>query len=262
MPRPNFSLLVLAALVAMLAIGCHKERPQRLPGETDITISEITIESATSEPLRLSYGDLFMQLGLRKGSLIITPRYFNEFRLAEDRRRLEAWWQNYGYFDVEVNEPKLEWSADEKSVAVHWTLKEGEAYRIGSVEVRRSPPGYEKILPKYVPFSVGDKVDLETYRYARHEMAWRLQRDGFGHCIVYSRSYVDKTKKRVHWVYWVDQGPETRVGKIQVEGAHKVDEQHILDRAGIAPVATRIRSRRRRTSSSICSTPGHTAPWS
>jgi translocation and assembly module TamA len=235
MPRPNLVVLVLAAFVALWAIGCHKERLPELPGETDVTISEITIESATSEPLELAYGDLFMQLGLRKGSLIVTPRYFNEFRLAEDKRRLEAWWQNYGYLDVEVNEPKLAWAPDQKSVAVHWTLKEGPAYRIGSVEVRRAPAGYAKVLPRYVSFSTGDRVDLEAYRHVRHEMAWRLQRDGWGHCIVYSRSYVDEERKLVHWVYWVDEGPRTRVGKIQIEGANKVGEDHILDRAGVAP---------------------------
>jgi hypothetical protein len=57
MPRPNLVVLVLAAFVALWAIGCHKERLPELPGETDVTISEITIESATSEPLELAYGD-------------------------------------------------------------------------------------------------------------------------------------------------------------------------------------------------------------
>jgi outer membrane protein assembly factor BamA len=234
MPRPRRSVLVVIALIALLAIGCDKQRPERLPGETDITISGITIQGENAAPLQLAHGDLFMQLGLRKGSLIISHRYFNEFRLAEDRRRLESWWQNYGYFDVEVNEPKLDWEADRKSVAVTWTVKEGKAYRIGSVEIRHSPPGYEKVLPKYVPFSAGDRIDLETYRYARHDMAWRLQRDGYGHCIVYSRAFVDKSEKKVHWVYYVDKGPTTTIGKITVEGTNKVDREHVLDRAGIA----------------------------
>ncbi len=176
-----------------------------------------------------------MLLGLRKGSFIITDRYFNEFRLAEDRRRLVSWWQNLGYFDVEVSEPKLDWAPDEKSVAVTWTVKEGERYRIGSIELKNVPEGYGHALKELVPFSVGDPIDLEEYRHARHEMAWHLQRDGLGHAVVYSRAYVDKSAKRVHWVYWVDEGPETQIGHVTVEGANKVDAQHALDRAGIVP---------------------------
>jgi outer membrane protein assembly factor BamA len=69
----------------------------------------------------------------------------------------------------------------------------------------------------------------------RHEMAWDLQREGWAHAVVYSRSYVDRKVKRVHWVYWVDTGPRTTIGSIQVEGAHKVGADKALARAGIAP---------------------------
>lgn len=226
----SLSLLVFALLVA-----CHHERPERLPGETDITVSKVTLASASSDPLALHYSELFMLLGLRPGSLLITHRYYNDFRLAEDRRRVASFWQSYGYFDVEVNEPLLDWAKDEKSVAVTWKVKEGVPYTIASVDLKHAPPEYEAKLRSLIPFHVGSRIDLEKFRMGRHEMAWHLQRQGFGHAGVFSRAYVDRDKKVVHWVYFVDQGPKTRIGKVTVEGNHKIPVEKILSRADVRP---------------------------
>lgn len=237
MPPSLTRALALCALVGMLApLGaCHHERPERLPGETDVTVSKVTLAGKGGAPLALAHGELFMLLGLRPGSLIITHRHFNEFRLAEDRRRIASWWQSYGYFDVEVAEPKLEWAPDEKSVAVTWSISEGVPYTVASVEVRHAPEGQRRALEALIPFRVGDRIDLEKFRMGRHEMAWHLQRLGRGHAGVFSRAYVDREKKLVHWVYFVDQGPETRIGKVTVEGNVKIPLEKILWRADVRP---------------------------
>ncbi len=233
------AFLVLVALLAMAPLGaCHHDRPERVPGETDVTVSKVTLRAPGGAPPTLAHGELFMLLGLRPGSTIVTHRYFNEFRLAEDRRRLVSWWQTYGYFDVKVAEPELEWSQDHRSVAVTWTVREGRPYHVGSVAVRDAPdaPDAQAVaLARLVPFRVGDRIDLEKFRMGRHEMAWHLQRQGFGHAGVYSRAYVDRDKKLVHWVYFVDQGPQTRIGKVTVEGNHKIPVEKILWRSDVRP---------------------------
>lgn len=225
-----FALCVLAPLAA-----CHHERPERVPGETDVTVSKVTLRGAGGAELALAHGELFMLLGLRPGSLLVTHRYFNEFRLAEDRRRIASWWQSYGYFDVEVAEPALEWAPDQKSVAVTWTVSEGVPYHVASVEIRHAPEEHAAALARLVPFRVGDGIDLEKFRMGRHEMAWHLQRLGFGHAGVFSRAWVDRDKKVVHWVYFVDRGPRTRIGQVSVEGNHKIPEEKILWRADVRP---------------------------
>ncbi|GMV12483.1 MAG: BamA/TamA family outer membrane protein [Polyangiaceae bacterium] len=225
-----FALFVLAPLAA-----CHHERPERLPGETDVTVSSVKLSAQAGGDLQLPHGELFMLLGLRPGSLLITHRYFNEFRLAEDRRRIVSWWQSYGYFDVEVAEPLLEWAKDERSVAVSWKVQEGVPYRVASVELRHAPEEHAAALVRLVPMRVGDGIDLEKFRMGRHDMAFHLQRLGFGHAGVFSRAYVDRDKKVVHWIYFVDRGPRTRIGKVSVEGNHKIPVEKILWRADVRP---------------------------
>ncbi|MEZ4225371.1 MAG: BamA/TamA family outer membrane protein [Polyangiaceae bacterium] len=230
--RSCAAALVCAVVVIGLA-GCHHERPERLPGETDILVTSVEIESSDGRDLKLAHAELFMLLGLRKGNALVTHRYFNEFRLAEDRRRLVSWWQSFGYFDVEVEEPKLTWAPDKKSVAVQWRLKEGQPYHIGSVTLRHVPEEHRAAIAGLVPFKVGDTIDLEEYRLARMTMAEHLQRQGFGHAKVFSRTWVDKEKKQLHWFYLADPGPKTRIGKVVVEGAHRIPEQDATWRAGL-----------------------------
>jgi outer membrane protein assembly factor BamA len=64
-------------------------------------------------------------------------------------------------------------------------------------------------------------------------MAELLRRAGYGHAEVFSRVFVDDDDKQLHWFYYVDAGPKTRVGNIVVEGAVKTDPEDIIERSGL-----------------------------
>ncbi len=237
--------LVLLA-IALLSSACHHERPKRIPGDTDI-LTSVEIQGPNGAELKLAHAELFMLLGLREGSAIVTHRYFNEFRLAEDRRRLVSWWHSFGYFDATVAEPELDWADDNKSVVVTWTVAEGKPYHIGSITLKHAPKQHERALLDLVPYEVGDGIDMEEYRLTRLKMAEYLQRQGFGHAKVVSRSYLDKNKRLVHWYYFADAGPKTRIGKVVVEGAHRLPEASALERAGLVegePYSLAIKEKR------------------
>jgi outer membrane translocation and assembly module TamA len=229
---------VCAGLLVVLAVswlaGCQT-RPPVVPGETDIRVEKVEITSAAPDhPLELEHEGLFERLGMRPKSLIRTPRTYSEFREAEDRRRIEAYWQTFGYFDVEVAPPDLEWSADKSSVKVNFKVKENTRYAIGEVHLEKPPPELEAELREMIPFSTGTKeIDLEAFRKVRSDMADELRRAGYGHANVYSRAYVDKDKKLVHWFYFVDAGPPTRIASIHVDGNHRVPSDVIIRRSGL-----------------------------
>ena len=97
---------LLVPSLALLALGgapACKEQPPAVPGETDVRIASVRIEPMDpGTELALPHGVLFGRLGMRPGSLVDPDRTWSPFREAEDRRRVEAFWQTYGYFDVEV----------------------------------------------------------------------------------------------------------------------------------------------------------------
>lgn len=225
--------LAMLAIAPASLVGC-KERPLKVPGETDILVAEVLIEpDDPSAPLELHHKELYEKLGMRPGSLILTDRTWSPFREAEDRRRIEAFWQGFGYLDVEVREPKVEPAADGKK-KITWRVRENRRYEVGDVRLEHAPPEQEAALRRLIPFSVGTRdIDFEKYRNGRIEMQEYLRTAGYGHANVYSRTWVDKATKRLTWIYMADAGPRTKIGQIVVDGNRRVSAQSIIERAGI-----------------------------
>ncbi len=221
-------------VVAGLGTGC-KTRPVKVPGETEIQVTKVEIEPAEGQDkLAVKFEPLMDRLGMRPGSLILPPRYYSEFREAEDRRRIEAFWQQLGYFDVDVSKPRTVFSADGQTVAITFKVRENERYKVGEVHLAGPPADQQDWLLGAISFSTGEEdVDLERFRKVRNDMAEHLRRDGYGHANVYSRAYVDKKEKLIHWFYFVDAGPRTTIASIVVDGAVKVSKEKILERSGL-----------------------------
>lgn len=224
----------LLLFVVLIAGACAAPKFPTVPGQTEISVKRVSIQPRAGEHLEVNYKELYEYLGLRKADPIRPERTFNEYRLAEDRRRVEAYLHEHGHFDAQVDEPELSYSADRKAVSVTWHVHEGPAYKIGSVDLIGAPAEHDAMLRAMIPFGPGAEIELETYRPLRRAMAERLQEAGYGHARGYSRVFVDKATKTVAWFYYLDPGPRTHIGAIAVEGNHKVPAAVILERAGLS----------------------------
>jgi hypothetical protein len=228
-------LLGFAAL-----LGCRYPSYAAVPGATDVGVTGVAIEPDSSP--HVAYGPLLGTLGVRAETLILPERRFNAFRLAEDRRRIAAYLQGQGRFDAIVDEPRVVWAADRAHVAVTWPVHEGAAYKVASVTLVGAPPAHAAALRRIITFDAGAPVDLEPYRLLRLELAQYLQDRGYGHARGYSRVFVDRAAKTVAWFFYVDPGPQTRIGSIVVEGNARIPEATVRARAGLvvgAPFSTR-----------------------
>lgn len=235
-----FCVLVLASTLA----GC-KTRPPKVPGETDIVVKEVQIlPFKEGEELALEHGELFERLGQRPESLIAPGRRYSQFREAEDRRRIAAYWHQRGYLDVEVEAPAV--TMDEDGAAhLEFRVKENGRYAVGDVHIEHAPQG-EDLTDLLVAKSKSDAIDFEVFRATRVAMQERLRLHGFGHANVYSRFYVDKGAKLVHVYYFVDAGPKTKIASVRVQGNVKTPTDAIIRRSGLevgAPYTEDLRDR-------------------
>lgn len=229
------SLVVgLTALLALGGAAACKEQPPKVPGETDVRIASVRIEPMDpGTTLELPHGALFDRLGMRPGSLVNPDRTWSPFREAEDRRRVEAFWQTYGYFDVEVA-PAVVTDEDDGRKSVLFRVRENQRYAIREVSLQHAPRDEGGALARMIPFGPGTTtIDLEAFRKVRLAMQEHLRRRGWGHANVYSRTWVDRRTRTLSWFYLVDAGPRTRIGRVVVDGARALTEESILERAGI-----------------------------
>ena len=150
-------------LIAIVA-ACRGPSYPVVPGDTTAEVSQVTIAPRTGEHLELDYGVLRDNLGLREKTAILPGRGWNPFRLAEDRRRVEAFLMENGRFEAAVDEPQLAWNREHTRVAVTWAVHEGPAYAIGSVQVLGAPTELADELRAIVTFKPGDRVDMPAYR--------------------------------------------------------------------------------------------------
>ncbi|NUP05723.1 MAG: BamA/TamA family outer membrane protein [Polyangiaceae bacterium] len=243
--RLRWLCFVRAALaLALLLIGC-KQRPPKVPGETDVGVESVSIEPLDpGKELELSHSVLFDRLGERPDSLIAPGRTWSTFREAEDRRRIEAYWKQRGYFDVVVKDASVTFAEDGRANIV-FKVRENERYKVGRVRIQHALPDVP--LDDLVDIHEGDeRIDLEVFRKMRHPMADRLRVAGYGHANVYVRFYVDETDKLVHVVYFVDAGPKTKIASITVSGNVKVPKEDVIRRSGLevgAPYTEDLRDR-------------------
>ena len=214
-----------SSLAVVLVITACAQKAPLIPGTTDIAVSAVTIE-ARDTPLVLDYSGLYGKLG------VVAKGTFNEFRLAEDGRRIAAFMQNAGYFDAEVGAPVV---TETKSIAITWRVHEGVRYRISATEIVGAPSEQRAALEAMIPFRAGDAVDVATYRGIRTKLADRLRAVGYSRALGYSRTFVDRDAKTVAWTYFIEPGPLTRIGAITVEGNKRVSAAAILVQSGLEP---------------------------
>lgn len=225
----------LKSLLIALVAACRGPSYPVVPGDTAAEVSKVTIVPHAGERLELDYAMLRDNLGLRAKTPILPGRGWNPFRLAEDRRRVEAFVMEHGRFEATVDEPQLVWNSEHTRVAVMWPVHEGPAYTIGSVQVLGAPPELADEVRAMVTFEPGDRVDMPNYRPQRFKLAERLQEEGYGHARGYSRSFVDRGAKTVAWFFYLDPGPRTTIKSLVVEGNDHEPTAEVLDRAGLRP---------------------------
>lgn len=217
----------------LFLVACAHTRPEKLPGETDLDVTRLSIV-ATDGSDDVDFSPLLPKLGSRPASALYTARHYNRVRVAEDRRRVLTYLQSMGWFDATVDEPKVYVDAPGKRVEIDITYTKGSRYALSAVEIRGAPAGTEGVLDSRLKARAGHTYDLETMRVARYDMAADLQRHGYGHGRVYVRTYVDRTRHTIHVVYFADPGPATKIGKITIDGNRKVDESDVRGRLGLA----------------------------
>lgn len=212
--------------------GCTHVPVEKVPGESDIEVTRVTLEAKKGSP-SLDTRPLLSKLGSRAASALYTPRRYNPFRVAEDRRRVESWLGTRGYLDAKVDPALVRLDPEKKTATLRFEYDAGPRYTLAELRFDGLPEGSS--LDGYRKAKPGGHFDLEDLRVARYDMAAALQRDGYAHAQVYVRHYVDRANKQVHVVYFCDPGPRTKVGSVRIEGNRKVAEADIRRRLGLAP---------------------------
>jgi translocation and assembly module TamA len=215
------------ALALLLLCGCAGEKADGRPW-----VRRLELDGVKQVPR----DDLKKKLGVRPTSFLRFPkRYLDPFALDTDRRRIEAYYAERGWFSARVTDAEViakKGPQDHPSaVDVKFTVDEGEPTRITSVTVTGAPEKFERVFKKKV--AVGTRFDHDKYEAARDELENKLKQRGHAWAHVEGRIDVDRDTRTAAVTLSVAPGPLARFGDVHVHGTQRTSEHKLAVHAGI-----------------------------
>lgn len=226
-----------ATLCLLLLAGCTNIPPQRwaldrvvISGNEAISDSEIEERIATRETPRF--------LGLFPG-VIYDYEIFDRYVLERDLQRIERYYRARGFYRARVRAGRVYYTGDEH-VTVEVVVEEGEPVRVGRVDVH----GIENLSPELQEIALesirdvmrtGERFEEEKFIDAGAVLQRALRDAGFAYAEIRRAADVDLTRNAASVGYWVDRGPEVRLGEIRITGLGDLPEDRLRDTLELEP---------------------------
>jgi translocation and assembly module TamA len=149
--------------------------------------------------------------------------------LAVDRRRVEAYLRERGYFAARVGDASVQ-SEGEGRVRVEMKVDEGEPVRVTRIAIEGIDDAPEaKSRLRKLPIEVGDVFTVERYDEAKAKIEKALRETGFAKATVTQRAQILPGERAAELTYDVNPGARYTFGSIFVSGTSSVPRGLIRD---------------------------------
>ena len=149
-------------------------------------------------------------------------------RLGYDRELLRRFYLKNGFADVEITNSAAELSPDRSAFFVTFTIKEGERYRVGSIDVKSNIRRLEgaDLIP-LVMFSEGDWYNGDLVERSATKVQDEVQARGYAFVEVRPRVNRNREEHRIDLLFEVGEGPRVFVERIDIVGNVRTQDQVI-----------------------------------
>ena len=212
---------VIATLFTLFGVSCAASSVNRPVKDVNITGNHA-----------YSDGDIVDHLATQPpaGWLVKTPEEFDPVGLQLDRKRVEAFYHEHGYFSARVTDVNVE-KTDGNGRKVTITVEEGEPTRIAAIDVAGPESDVAKPVfrNKETP-QKGDVFKHPDYLLVKDLLQKELVKRGYAHADVKGLVEVDRDAHTATVRYDIDPGPLVRFGKTKVEGLKTMPESIVRNR--------------------------------
>ncbi len=172
-------------------------------------------------------------------------------RMNFDRELLRRYYLQNGYADFEVVSAVAELAPNRESFFMTFTVKEGERYRLGKVDVNVKLKGYDKKrLEPDVLTQTGEWYNAKKIDDTVNKITDAVGNAGYAFIDVNPKLRRDDKARTIDLVYEVEEGPRVFVERVEVKGnvvtLDKVIRREILLAEGDAFNTAKIRRSKER----------------
>jgi len=179
-----------------------------------VRVRRVWIEGATAFPEHELLGRLKTRPDDAFSRHLLDPR-----SLDEDVESLRQIYQEAGYLDVRVEEPRVEISVDGKEAFVRFPIVEGRRYKLAAVEARGSPAFAAETLVDWSGLEPGKEFSPTSLRAAESSVRSRLDAEGYPDSRVETEVRFADGSATVE--LRVDPGERKRIGAIEIAGLRR-----------------------------------------
>ena len=149
-------------------------------------------------------------------------------RLNYDRELLRRFYLRNGYVDIDISNPTAELAADRSAFFVNFTVKEGERYRVGKVNVvsnlRNVDPA---VFQKLVDLTEGDWYDGSQIETISSQLGDAARALGYAFVDVKPNAVRDPATKTIGLTFTVGEAPRVYVERIDITGNVRTQDKVI-----------------------------------
>lgn len=175
---------------------------------------------------------------------------FSRERLRSDIEKLQFFYFNHGYLECFVESPTVTISPDRKSIHIAIAIHEGKLYTLEGVRVAGNLMGLDKGINTLVRAGKNNSfLSGHADTTAKHIVNY-LHNMGYAFSHVSSYPQLDRVKKNIHLIFYVDLNKRVYIRRIQISGntrtRDEVIRRELLQQESAWYNAQRIRSSRDR----------------
>ena len=155
----------------------------------------------------------------------LTGGDFSPKQLAEDREGIIQLYKTFGFLDVAVNEPELEFAADGKKVDVYFVIAEGKQYYVGDINWKGNELLPDSVIASHIKFTKGQVFDDIALTQMQFDLSNLYGDRGYIYATV---TPVKKVRGNViDLTFEIQQGNLAHVREINIAGNTKTWEEVI-----------------------------------
>ncbi len=177
-------------------------------------------------------------LGLFRG-IIYDYEVFDRYVLERDLQRIERYYRARGFYWPRVRAGRV-FESGPRQVKVEILVEEGPETTVGRVDVfglERVPEDIARDAREEAEStaSVGDRFEEEEFELAAQELENVLTDNGYAYAKVRRAADVDIHRNVASVGYWVEPGPLSRLGTVQIEGLGSIPESQVRRTLDLTP---------------------------
>lgn len=152
---------------------------------------------------------------------------YSSRKLSGDLETLRSHYLDNGYINFSVDSTEVSITPDKNDVYVTITITEGDKYTVSGVELAGELIVPEEELRRLITIGAGDVFSRKAATQSASAISERLGKEGYAFSNVNPSPKVDKEKREVELVFFVDPGKRVYVRRVNVAGNIKTQDEVI-----------------------------------